>query len=61
MGTYNDLNHTIFYFRKLQAPRSAAVCGVTCGMHVFAGFVDKIFVHFRPAIRYGTMLTRREI
>ena len=52
-GTYNDLCHTICYFRKLQAPRSALVCGATCGMHVFAGFVDKIFGHFRPEIGYG--------
>ena len=44
-----------FYFRKLQAIRSAPVCGATCGIHVFAGFVDKLFGHFRPAIRYGTL------
>ena len=29
------------YFRKLQAPRIVLVCGATCCMHVFAGFVDK--------------------
>ena len=29
------------------------VCGATCGMHVFAGFVDKFFGHFRPEIGYG--------
>ena len=52
-GTYNDLCHIICYFRKLQAPRSALVCGATCGMHVFAGFVDKFFGHFRPEIGYG--------
>ena len=55
-GTYNDLCNTIFYFRKLQAPRSALVCGATCDMHVFAGFVDNFFGHFRPVIRYGTLL-----
>ena len=39
-GTNNDICNIIFYFRKLQAPRSALVCGATtCGMHVFAGFV----------------------
>ena len=42
-------------FRKLQAPHSALVCGTMCGMHVFAGFVDKFFGHFRPEIRYGTL------
>ena len=42
-GTYYDLCNIIFYFRKLQAPRSALVCGATCGMHVFAGFVDNFF------------------
>ena len=52
-GTYNDLCHIICYFRKLQAPRSALVCGATCGMHVFAGFVDKFFGHFRPEIGHG--------
>ena len=52
-GTYNDLCYIICYFRKLQAPRSALVCGATCGMHVFAGFVDKFFGHFRPEIGYG--------
>ena len=52
-GTYNDLCHIIRYFRKLQAPRSALVCGATCGMHVFAGFVDKFFGHFRPEIGYS--------
>ena len=52
-GTYNDLCHIICYFRKLQAPRSALVCGATCGMHVFAGFVDKFFGHFRPEIGYS--------
>ena len=31
------------------------VCGATCGMHVFAGFVDKFFGHFRPEIRYGAL------
>ena len=51
-GTYNDLCHIICYFRKLQAPRSALVCGATCGMHVFASFVDKFFGHFRPEIGY---------
>ena len=35
---------------KLQPPRSVPVCG----MRVFAGFVVKIFGHFRPAIRYGS-------
>ena len=54
-GTYNDLCNIIFYFRKLQAPRRALVCGETCGMHLFAGFVDKFFGHFRPEIRYGTL------
>ena len=52
-GTYNDLCLIICYFRKLQAPRSALVCGATCGMHVFAGFVDKFFGHFRLEIGYG--------
>ena len=52
-GTYNDLCHIICYFRKLQAPRSALVGGATCGMHVFPGFVDKFFGHFRPEIGYG--------
>ena len=37
----------------MQAPRSALVCGATCGMHVFAGFVDKFFGHFIPEIGYG--------
>ena len=46
-GTYNDLCHIICYFRKLQAPRSALVCGATCGMHVFAGFVWQIFRTFQ--------------
>ena len=41
MGTYNDLCNIIFYFRKLQARRSTLVCGATCGMHMFTGFVDK--------------------
>ena len=45
--------NTIFYFRKLQALRSALGCGKTCGMHVFADFVDKFFGHLRHAIRYG--------
>ena len=54
-GTYNDLRNTIFYFPKLQAPHSVPVCGATCGMHMFVGFVDKISEHFRPAIRYGTL------
>ena len=53
-GIYNDLCNTIFYLRTLQAPHSAPVCGTTCGMHVSAGF-DKIFGHFRPEIRYGTL------
>ena len=53
----NDLYNTSFYFRKLQAPRSALtlVCGATCGMHVFDVFVDKFFGHFRLEIRYGTL------
>ena len=38
-GTYNDLCNIIFYFRKLQAPRNAHVCGATCGMHVSAGLL----------------------
>ena len=54
-GTYNDLCNIIFYFRKLQAPRSALVCGTACGMYAFAGFVDKVFGHFRPEIRYGAL------
>ena len=54
-GTCNDLCNIIFYFRKLQAPRSALVCGATCGMHVFANFVDKFFGLFRPEIRYGAL------
>ena len=54
-GTYNDFCNIIFYFRKLQAPRSALVCGAPCGMHVFAGSVDKFFGHFRPEIRYGAL------
>ena len=54
-GTYNDLCNILFYFRKLQAPHSALVCGATCGMHVFAGFVDKFFRHFRSEIRYGAL------
>ena len=29
-GTYNDLCNIIFYIRKLQAPRSALVCGAAC-------------------------------
>ena len=53
MGTHNELCNTIFYFRKLQAPRSAPNCGATCGMPLFAGFVDIIFGHFRPTMRYG--------
>ena len=44
-----------FHFWKLQAPRSALLCGATCGMHVFAGFVDNFFGHFMPAIRYGNL------
>ena len=55
MGTHNDLCIIIFYFRKLQAPRSALVGGATCGMDVFAGFVDNCFGHFRPEIRYGAL------
>ena len=53
--TYNDLCNIIFYFRKLQAPHSSLVCGATCGMDVFAGFVDKFFGHFRPEIRYRAL------
>ena len=54
-GTYNDLCNIIFYFRKLQTPRSALVCGTTYGMHVFASFVDIFFGHFRPKIGYGAL------
>ena len=54
-GTYNDICNTIFYFRKLHAPRSVPAGGTPHGIHVFAGFVDKIFWHFRPAIRYHTL------
>ena len=54
-GTYNDLCNIIFYFRKLQAPRSALVCGATCSMHVFAGCVDNFFGHFTPEIRHGAL------
>ena len=53
MGTYSDLCNTIFFFRKLQAPPSVLVCGATCSMHVFDGFVYKFFGHFSPAICYG--------
>ena len=52
------LCNTIFYFPKLQPPRSVPVCGPTSGMHMFAGFVDKICGHFRPAICYGTLPRR---
>ena len=54
-GTYNDLCNTIVYFRKLLSPRSAPVCGATCGMRVNAGFDDKIVEHFRPEIRHSTL------
>ena len=54
-GTYTDLCNTIFYFGKLQASRSVLVGGPTCGMHVFDGFFDNFFGHFRPAIRYGAL------
>ena len=54
-GTYNDLRNMIFYFRKLQAPRSALFCGTTCGMHMFTGFVENFFGHFRPEIHYGAV------
>ena len=40
----------------VQAARSAPVYGTTCCMHVFAGFINKIFGHFRPAIHYHTLL-----
>ena len=58
MGTYNDSYNTIFYILKLQDPRSALLCGAICGMHVFTGFVDNLFRHFRPEICHGTLPRR---
>ena len=33
----------------------SSVCCATCGMHVFIGFVEKIFGHFSPAVSYRTL------
>ena len=44
-----------FLFPKVTSPRSALVYGATCGMHVFPGFVDNFFGHFRPEIGYGAL------
>ena len=40
-GIYNNICHTIFYFRKLQACRTAPACGTTCGIHVLLALLTK--------------------
>ena len=52
------LCNIIFYFQKLQAPRSALIWGTACGIARVRWLCWRFFGHFRHAIRYGSLSRR---